>query len=192
MSELIACSILLVILAFFAAGAYMGAKLSAFIRQYKQRKALNYWRPALYTIAAVLIVFVVMLVLTTRMGFYLLGPNGAMLGLSMLLSMEFGMFVGLSEEQRIKRRMVGYIVGPAPNLSCRMILVVTELEPDARKSCTREPAEFPYKIEIYQSNPENIRMVLRELQKLGWKTSYCVDADHTTIDCQPESFVERD
>lgn len=113
--------------------------------------------------------------------------------------------------QGIKRRMEaeGYIVqGPAPNLICRMILVVSEPEPDTREvaierfrsyvwesikwACIRERVEFPYKIEGIRSKPENVRVVLRELQELGWKTSYCVDANHVIIDCPPESFVENE
>lgn len=113
--------------------------------------------------------------------------------------------------QGIKRRMEaeGYIVqGPEPNLICRMILVVSEPEPDAREvaieqfrsyvwesikwTCVRQRAEFPHKIEVVRSKPEDIRVVLSELQELGWKTSYCEDANHVTIDCPPESFVEQE
>lgn len=97
MSELITCSILLIILVFFAAGAYLGTKLSAKIHIYKRRKPLGSWRLVLYTAAAILIVLVVTLLVGIQIGYYLIGSNGVMLGLSGVLSMEFGFFIALSE-----------------------------------------------------------------------------------------------
>lgn len=104
--------------------------------------------------------------------------------------------------QGIKRQMEaeGYLVeGPAPNLICRMILIVREPAPDSREVAIEEfrsyvweeiqwsfvnaRVEFPHKIKVYRSKPEDIRVVLRELRKLGWKVSYRTGADHITIDC---------
>lgn len=101
---------------------------------------------------------------------------------------------------KIQMEAEGYLVeGPAPNLICRMILVVREPEPDSREvaieafrsyvweeiqwSFVNDRVEFPHKIKIYRSKPEDIRVVLRELRKLGWKVSYRTGADHITIDC---------
>lgn len=111
--------------------------------------------------------------------------------------------------QGVKRRMEaeGYIVqGPAPNLICRMILLVSEPQPDPqevaierfrsyvwneiKRACVRAHVEFPLKIKLYGgAQPEHIRVVLRELRGCGWKAYYRTGANYVSINCPPESFA---
>ncbi|MBX9573878.1 MAG: hypothetical protein K2X77_33595 [Candidatus Obscuribacterales bacterium] len=118
----------------------------------------------------------------------------------------------LSDEivQGVKRRMEaeGYIVeGPAPNLICRMILLVSERQPDPREvaierfrsyvwsgiksACVRDRVEFPHKIDLYSdAQPDHIRVVLRELRRRGWKASYRTGAKYITVDRPSQSFTQ--
>lgn len=110
----------------------------------------------------------------------------------------------------VKRRMEaeGYVViGPAPNLICRMILLVSEPQPDPReiaierfrsyvwndikRACLRVNAEFPLKIDLYSgAEPDHIRVVLKELRQLGWKATYRTEAKYITVTCPPDSFTQ--
>lgn len=119
---------------------------------------------------------------------------------------------GLSDRivQGIKRRMQaeGYVVvGPAPNLICRMILQVSEPKPDPRKvaievfrshvweeikwACVTARVKFPHKIVVYRgTQPDHIRVVIRELRRCGWKATYRSGAHFITVGCPPESFTQ--
>lgn len=109
--------------------------------------------------------------------------------------------------QEVKRKLEadGYLVeGPDINLICQFIMLVHEPEADQQEVAIEKfrsyawhkinwaclhARSFPHRINVYRdTQDEHIRVVLRELRRLGWKAYYRKGAEYFTVDFPSEEL----